>query len=211
MDRIQVPRGLIQDQTLGDKRVLVFAAILFSGWRGGGIDTLVTYAGYCTDRHVGKARSVVSDLVRIIEESGFLTDDTHGNGYGVVERAEFDAIVRARGNGVNHAHLLLLLAHIRLNMIKVHGFPEYYSDLLKRISVKTGLSARSVSKGITALERIGIIHGEELPRYKDGLGNWHSNTRVFVNMRRPYNRVCAYDWMDEVRKARMIVLGSQTG
>ena len=59
------------------------------------------------------------------------------------------------------------------------------------------------------LEELSIIHSEELPRYKDKNNNWHSNVKVFVNMKPLINNDTNYDWRNEVAIAIDNIICSQ--
>ena len=218
MDLVQVPRNLILDQAIGDKRVLVYLAIRFIDWPTS-FENLILYSGYCADRHAGKAGTDMIDTFYDMELKGYYSG--HGkdiqfpgieHGYGLISHSEFQNIIRARkerrfGKTINQAHLFLLLAYIRCNIHKKAGCPQYYSDLLNRISENIGLSVRSISNGLRYLQMLGIIHSEELPRYTDEQGHWHSNVRIFVNMSNPYDP--AYDWKRELDDGKSIILSSQ--
>lgn len=219
---ITIPRSLILDRGLGDKRVIVYSSILFSGWPGDRVEDLVHYSRYSTCRDKsGVLNQYKSIIDQLVSKDYFFYDDRGivyikpNDSFGIIYYSEFQRILREReksqktGCRMNHAHLLLLLAHIRLNMIHKAGVPEMYSNLLVRISKSTGLSVRSISAGLKILEELNIIHNEELPRYKDEEGHWHSNVRIFVNMEPGWISDAQRDWQGEARRGISYILTSQ--
>ena len=223
MEFVQVPRNLIEDQAIGDKRVLVYLSISFSKWTGCKVDELTTFCGYSADnRHSGSAGQQIRNIVAQLISRGYLTSHanqmrftTFNDCFGAIYYDEFDKIMRTTkstrvgDHRVNHAHLLLLLSCIRCYMIHTTGAPQIYSNLLKRISEHIGISVRSISNCIRALEDLEIIHSEELPRYKDSNGNWHSNVRIFVNRQSRYNPNHTYDWQQETKRGINMILANQ--
>ena len=216
---VMIPNSLIQNRELGDKRVVVHNSIFFSGWSGDDIDELVLYAKYSLSRERGKVLDQFKELVSQLVQDGYYTRGMvyikPKEGFGIIHYSEFQRIMqkreqeRQRGNRINHAHLLLLLAHIRMCMFRQPGLPEVYSNLLKRISESTGLSVRSISSGLKILEELNIIHNEELPRYKDDAGHWHSNVRLFVNMELDGASDVIYNWQHELSRAIRYIMSLQ--
>lgn len=217
-----VPQSLIHDRELGDKRVIVFSAILFSGWNGNAIEDLVRYSGYSVCRDRAGVLQQYKLLVKQFIDRGYFKYDDQGivyikpqESFGIVYYNEFQRIMHRRdisskvGKRMNHAHLLLVLAHIRLHMIHQTGCPEIYSNLLSRISDSTDLSVRSISSGLKILEELHIIHNEELPRYTDEEGRWHSNVRIFANMEFAGQPGMQRDWQNEIRRGITYILASQ--
>ena len=213
---IKIPRSLIHNLSLGDKRVVAYASIIASDWSGLDYESLVNYSLYSGFRGKDGIINQYKELVRNFFEVGYFKK-TDGDiiyidskeQFGIIYYSEFQKILQLRSeskdNGcrLNHAHILLLLSYLRLYMNYQSGKPVYYSNLLIRISENIGLSVRSISSCLKVLEELKIIHNEELPRYKDDDGGWHSNVRIFVNMKRFGN--ISYDWRREVqRSARQI-------
>ena len=212
---IMIPYSLIQDQAMGSKRIIVYSSILFSGWTGKNFEELVRYSHYSTCRDksgtLNQFRGVVSQLIEenyLSNKGGGIVYIKRDESFGIIYYSEFQRIMQEReyqlkhGKRINHANLLLLLSHIRLNMIN----REYYSNLLIRISESIGLSVRSISSGLKILEKLNIIHNEELPRYKDNDGRWHSNVRIFVNMECQGSSDVLYDWQPEVSNGIRCIL-----
>lgn len=139
------------------------------------------------------------------------------NSFGIIYEFEYRRIfdyriaAKKESKRVNHSHLLLLLSYIRLNMIKQPGKPVMHFSMIRTISQNIGISTRSIAVALRILEELSIIHSEELPRYKDKNGNWHSNVRIFVNMEQ-----CSlvatnnnYDWQEETVRGINEILRNQ--
>lgn len=213
---IKIPYSLIYNRAMGDKRVLAYSSIIFSRWAGDNIENLVQYSGFCARRDSGGVLQQYKVLTQELIENNYfkisnsgLMHITKDERYGIIYFSEFKLILHSRerevaggGRRINHSHLLLLLAHIRLCMIRKHGLPQFYSNLLIRISESIGLSVRTISKCLKILEELNIIHSEELPRYKDNKGCWHSNVKIFVNM-------ASHNWQAETSRGIRYILASQ--
>lgn len=213
---IKVPRSLIHNISLCEKRVVAFVSIIVSDWSGKDYESLARYSLYSGFRGKDGVINQYKELVRSFIDAGYFAESDGGiiyidqeEQFGLIYYSEFQRILQLRtecmadGRKLNHAHVLLLLSYIRLYMNYQKGKPVYYSNLLIRISENTGLSVRSISSCLKVLEELDIIHNEELPRYKDGNGGWHSNVRIFVNMK--LFGTISYDWRREViRIARQI-------
>lgn len=217
MEFVKVPRSLIYNIELGDKRVIAYLSILFSGWNGKKVSDLAAYSLYSSFRGTGGVISNFKMLVSEYLSSNILAKTDKGifitqpcEQFGIIYYSEFEKILAYRkeciqeGKRINHAHLLLLLAYVRLHMIHMQGQPCFYSNLLVRISESTGLSVRSISACLSILEQLEIIHSEELARYQTKDGAWHSNVRIMVNMKNQGN--IKYDWESETQRAAFIVL-----
>lgn len=219
---ITIPWSLIQNQDLGDKRIIAYSSILFSGWAGDSLEDLLSYSRYSACRDKSGVRNQYKLLVDQLVLNRYFSYGDRGMVYiksdepfGIIYRSEFDRIIQERdrsrsgGKRMNHAHLLLLLAYIRLRQTHRPGMPEIYSDLLTRISDCIGLSVRSISTGLKILEQLNIIYNEELPRYLDEEGHWHSNVRIFVNMELNGRSDVKRDWQEEVYRGITQILASQ--
>lgn len=219
---ITIPRSLILNNGLGDKRVVIYSAILFSGWSGDSVEELVQYSRYSTCRDKSGVLNQFKSTIEQLVSAGYFSYNDRGivyikpsDSFGILYYSEFKRILLERdrsqkdGKRMNHAHLLLLLAYIRLSMIHKPGVPEFCSNLLARISGSTGLSVRSISAGLKTLEQLNIIHSEELPRYKDEEGHWHANVRLFVNMEYRGKSDVQHDWQSEVNRGITYILARQ--
>lgn len=217
---IKIPRSLIHNKEIGDKRIIAFASIIFSDWSGSDYESLARFSLYSGFRGKDGIISQYKELVLYFINVGYFNKSdgdmiyiNHDEQFGIIYYNEFRKILKLRseykkqGNRLNHANVLLLLAYIRLYMNHGRGKPEYYSNLLIRISENTGLSVRSISSSLKVLEQLGIIHNEELPRYKGDDGSWHSNVRIFVNMRQ--HGTISYDWQQEVSRGIWHIKASQ--
>ena len=217
---IKIPQSLIHNLSLNKKRVIAFAAIIASNWSGTDYKSLVEYSLYSGFRGKRGVINQFKELVGSFFDVGYFAKSDGGIVYinqeeqfGIIYDSEFQKILQLRAeyklNGcrLNHAYVLLLLAHIRLYMNYQKGKPVYYSNLLVRISKNTGLSVRSISSCLKVLEELDIIHNEELPRYKDNNGGWHSNVRIFVNMKL-YGTI-SYDWHREILRSIRLLRTNQ--
>lgn len=206
---IKVPRSLIHNLSLNEKRVVAFASIIASDWSGADYESLTKYSLYSGFRGKDGVINQYKELVRNFLDAGYFTESDggiiyidHEEQFGIIYYNEFQRILQLRteykenGHRLNHANILLLLSYIRLYMNYQKGKPVYYSNLLIRISKNIGLSVRSISSCLKVLEELCIIHNEELPRYKDNNGSWHSNVRIFVNMK--LFGTISYNWQHEV-------------
>lgn len=219
---IIIPRSIIHNKSIGDKRILIYSSIFFSGWSGKNFNELVQYSHYSACRDKGSVLNQYKNVVSHLMDNNYLSVGYGGmvynkkeEGFGIIYYSEFQRIMQERqhslsqGKRINHAHLLLLLAHIRLCMIHKSKTPEIYSNLLIRISESIGLSVRSISSCLKTLEKLNIIHNEELPRYKDDDGYWHSNVRIFVNMELRGKPDINYDWCQEVVAGVQYIIANQ--
>ena len=216
---IMIPRSLIYNCELSEKRVLAYSSILFSGWDGKNIEELVKYSRFSTRRDSGSILYQYRELIyQFIKNQYFENKNSiircirQSDCFGIIYYNEFQKILQARDDGIqngrriNHSNVLLLLAHIRLCMIRQPNTPLFYSNLLNRISNSVGISVRNITKSLKVLEELNIIHNEELPRYKDSNGHWHSNVRIFVNME---TEDCNYNWQEEVACGIRWIMSSQ--
>lgn len=231
MDFIKVPRSLIYDKELGDKRIIAYSSILFHNWDSKKCDVqeLVLYFDYSISRKSTDVDLQFLDLYKRFNTIGYINihnliektftffveppKDSFGIIYNfeIAEILDYRKKMRKNGYRINHAHLLLLLSYIRLNMQKQPDKPVMHFSLLKTISKNIGLSVRSITSALKILEELDIIHSEELPRYKDSNGNWHSNVKVFVNMGvniLSHNNT-GYDWQIETEYAIKSIIASQ--
>lgn len=232
MEFVKIPRSLIYDKKLGDKRILAYTSILFHNWESKKCDVqeLSLYCGYTLSRKSSDVDLQLLELFKQLSSSRYIAihnlvgktftffADSPKKSFGIIYSSEFAKILEYRksekenGRRINQAHLLLLLSYIRLNMQKIKNKPVMHFSLLKTISENINLSVRSITSALKILEELQIIHSEELPRYKDMNGNWHSNVKVFVNM-----KYCSffettntnYDWQIETERSIQSIISSQ--
>lgn len=231
MKFIKIPRSLIYDKELGDKRIVVYSSILFTCWdsKKCDINKLIDDCCYVRGRVYGGMEHQFEEMIACFNKKKYisinksLSDsfsfniESPKNSFGIIYEFEyrriFDYRIAAKKDSkrINHAHLLLLLSYIRLNMEKQPGKPVMHFSMIGTISKNIGISVRSITVTLRILEELSIIHSEELPRYKDKNGNWHSNVRIFVNMEQ-----CSliatnsnYDWQEETIRGINNILHSQ--
>ena len=215
MELIQVPRSLIENTAMDPMRVHAYIAMTLFGCDG---DNLIQFCGYsASNRHAGSAANRIRALSKSLIELGYMGESQDqslvGKGFGSIHPEEFDSICNLKhitSNAVryNPSYVLLVLACIRCNMRRGKAMPQYYSNLLCRIADHIGISARAVSSSVRALEELDIIHCEELPRYKDGNGQWHSNVRIFVNRHGRLNAGTTYSWQKETERSIKMILAN---
>ena len=133
MEIIRIPRSLILNTDLGDKRIIVFAAIRFSKWSGTDIAQLIRYCGYGTDRTRGGTTDQIKSLVKNLFSDGYLSPEVTSNQrdfFALITLAEFQKILTYReqrtayGKRINHAHILccwLMSAAICFGIAKCQG------------------------------------------------------------------------------------------
>lgn len=208
---LKIPSSLIRNIELGEKRVIAYCSIILSNWSGVNYEELTTYSLYSSFRGKDGIVNQYKQLVSHFFSAGYFEKVDKGifnidkdEQFSIVYISEIQKIFNLRksskqqGLRLNHANVLLLLSYIRLYMNHGKGKPEYHSNLLVRISQQIGLSVRSISSSLKILKELEIIHNQELPRYKSKDGNWHSNVRIFVNMKK-YGTM-SYDYQQEVIK-----------
>jgi hypothetical protein len=110
---------------------------------------------------------------------------------------------------MNTAFLLLTLSYIRTNMLRRQdGYigdksskPEFCYRMYIDIEKDIGLSGRYISRSVKILNELDILVSQELPRYQDDDGNWHTEVTMFVNKYRyKRNRIDKeYDYQQELQ------------
>lgn len=196
---LRVPSSVTTNQELGEKRILVYTSSMFLSWTSA--EELAQQCGFFPDRHNRGTGKQFSDCLTQLQNLGYIRRGNFGayqmevnEGFGIITFDEFAKILEYRANAsgrINHAHMFLLLAHVRQFMHKQR--PRYYSNLFKRISTELGISQRAVSIAAKNLETAGILHCEELPRYKTN-NQWHTNVHIFVDLKGSND----YDWHIEM-------------
>lgn len=212
---IMIPQSLICNHDLGEKRVLVYSSIFFSGWNGDKISDLVSFSAYSVNRGKGKVLKQFDLLVSHLISNNYYSPDMvyirQPERFCKIYHSEFQRIIKLRKDGlvngkrINHANIILLLAYIRLHMIHDPHLPEMYSDLISRLSKQVEMSPRSVSSALDLLQELHIIYNEQLPRYQDSSGGWHSNVTVFVNMEHTGKHCDEYDYRKEIDRGKEIL------
>ncbi len=191
MDYIKIPRRLIYDKELDGKRIVVYSSILFTCWSSKkcNINRLIDDCCYTRKRMPNGIEHQFKEMITCFDEKGYISVDVNlsgdfsfqiespKNSFGIVYGFEYRRILGYRiaakkdSKRINHAHLLLLLSYIRLNMDKRPGKPTMHSSMLSTISKNIGISVRSITSALRILEELSIIHSGELPRYRDKNGN----------------------------------------
>lgn len=228
MEYIRIPRSLIYNKELGDKRVLSYSSLLFHCWdeKRCDIPELLSFCGFSDNRHSYAVSSEFAELFQKFDLAKYINIKSKTKNYftffseppkrsfGIIYKNEFAQILEYRKIQkenrvrINHSHLVLILSYIRLNMERQPGKPVIHFSMLKTIAENVGISPRSVTTAINILESLSIIHHEPLPRYRDEDGNWHTNIKIFVNIGN-VNNVTGYDWQQETQRAINYLLASQ--
>lgn len=170
---------------------------------------LIDYSGYVARRSnrsiINKYRAIVIELA----EDGYLSnsnlaDGNSDSGTGgliynrknqqcaIIWHSEFNELVYKRkretdanaDNKTNVATALLLLAHTRVISFSHHKDKvKYYYNYINIVCERLGLSYYGCSSARGVLKALGILHSEELPRFTDADGKWHSNVTLFIDMK----------------------------
>lgn len=218
---LMIPRSIIDNRQLGDKRAIIYSSIFFSGLHPSQTKELVKYSRFSTCRDKTGVMYQYKTVIESLYSIGLLDDDRDGfyikpdKGFGAIYADEFQRIISERDRlalsrkRINHANIILLLVYIRSRMIRSAGVPEFYSDLLSRMAENTGISVRSISACLDALENLNIIHHEELPRYQSKDGIWHANVKIFVNMESHEQSNSPLDWKAETERGIKYIMARQ--
>lgn len=218
---LMIPRSIIDNQQLGNKRAIIYSSIFFSGFHPSQIKELVEYSRFSTCRDKTGVMYQYKTVIDNLYSLGFLGNDRDGfyikpnNGFGAIYADEFQRIISERDRlalskkRINHANIILVLVYVRSRMIRSAGVPEFYSDLLSRMSENTGISVRSISACLETLEYLKIIHHEELPRYQSKDGIWHANVKIFVNMESHGQSNSPLDWKSETERGIKYIMDRQ--
>lgn len=207
---VRIPKELICDTSIDEKRVMVYSAAIFLRWsQQRNISDLVNFCGLVPRPGEGKINFQMRDILRQLIERGYLLEDyshTELHGFGIIHFDEFTKVAdlkRKRGSRFAHARCLLLLAYIRQKMIKRTDEPEYLSTLISKIAYDIGIEPRRIPECTNVLMELGILHCEELSRYSDS-GNWHTNVRIYVDRTRQND--ASYNYIKEMALAKEKVL-----
>lgn len=121
------------------------------------------------------------------------------NNFGMVFDFEIDKIIEYSkehrlhmDRRITHATLLLILAYIRCNIrsrpkesydtqSEIERCPEVFYRMYTDIAKDLGLQERVVSNSIHILCDLQIIAKQEMPRFQDKNGAWHTDATMFVN------------------------------
>lgn len=192
-DWVTVPKSIIEQNSLGNKRVLVYAAILFTNQYPINPLKLTKDLSLSTTRNPGGSYQQVKAISSLLVSEAYIANTDRGmvyikkhEPYSRIYKAEFERLLSYRkeqlssGNRINHSDALLVLAFIRMSMVHDVGHPSFYSDQLSRIGSSIGLSTRRVSTAVSLLEELKILSKRTTPSYTDRNGSWHSGVTIFV-------------------------------
>lgn len=197
MDFVRVPKRLITDSHLSDKRVLLYASLLFETYRtkSCNMSDLTSIVGYSLDRHkngaIQQLRKTAKRMNGIYLNAEWLDNNSFTyrlipyRYYGIIYEWEYKAILDLRKNTTrtpkpNHAVILLVLSWVRSNMDSRTGHPKTCYAFLKTIKEETGLTVRAISNALTVLEQLEILHTEEPPHFLLS-AEWRTAVKIFAN------------------------------
>lgn len=227
----KVPREIIYDQMLGDKRILFFLQLYFSVTRSGDLTVItnecVSSMGFKPNTQKGRINDEFRNFVNLLMHLGYIKIIRKNKNYtkyqplylmeeqipfAIIRYDEFQKIIN---NAPNKSAILLLLSFVRLNSYKRRSIkdshPEIFFGYLSEIAEKLGMSIRSVSASLKNLSSLGIIYGEEQKRFQDKYGNWHSGVYIFIDKKRYKNdkEDKMYDWQSEFERASKWLMHEQ--
>lgn len=226
----KIPRELIYNKDLGDKRVMFYLYVYFSVSRSGELCIITNEAirsmGFRPDLHKGKINDEFTSFLLSLEQWGYIKviqrrrwytrylalSKMEGSPFGLVRYNEYQRIIKSKGN---RAAAFLILSFIRLNTYRriseSDTRPEIYFCHMHELSEKTGLPRRTVSYALKQLSAMCILHGEEQKRYLDKYGNWHSGVYLFIDKEKYINGSIdqSYNWHDEFESASMWLADEQ--
>lgn len=88
-------------------------------------------------------------------------------------------------------------------------FPDVYDGYQTDIANELGISQKSVSKAIEALNEIGLIYHEELPRTQVN-GNWYTSATLFCNFYKREGKMLLAEgkryYMEEIKNKKKKLL-----
>lgn len=136
------------------------------------------------------------------------------NGYGLIYDFEINKIreYHSTYKTMTKSILLLVLSYLRLKLwIRKNGKiaytknyekdkPEICHKQIIEISNDLGISSKLISRAIYILEEFGIIVTKSMPRFKDEIGNWHTDDTIFANR---YKFVIYFDIESQTRTIKL--------
>lgn len=202
------------------------------------IKDILDWLGHVRDRHKNGIEEKLTDLILELEKVGYLKlhSKIHydkfckatlsydlfypENKFAIIYFNELEKIIEFKNyvkdnSRMTSSILLLVLSFIRLRMLKrgefqkVQDKPEIHYNRYKTIAHFLGLTDRQISNAIKILNQLDILYSEELPRYKDSKGNWHSNFFIFADKYKYKNNqpIKDYDYKEELKYGKKLVNG----
>lgn len=213
MNIVKIPRELIYNKSLADKRVAIYSyCTLNSGISNScytSCSTIISWCGMKMDRHSGSTNDKFSETLKLMQDSGYISNfsqDTFKNAYTIIEmminrdkffptskfavitQEEIDLIRKTKisTRRTNKPTILLVLAYIRINMIKrskedtIETQPQCFYRYINTIEEELGISRSTISSSLDILQSMNIIKFKQLPKFKVA-GKWKNNVTLFVN------------------------------
>ena len=214
----KVPRKITYSKDLGEKRVLFYLYTYFAVSRSRELIIITNEAvksiGYRPNTHKGKINDEFTSFMSWLVDQGYIKVVRKQKGYvkyralskmdeapfGIIRLDEYQKIIGSTGN---KAATLLLLACIRQNTYKrtdkTDDRPEVCFCHLSELHNKLDLSPRTTSASMNTLSSVGLIHSDEIRRYRDKYGNWHSGVYLFIDKVKYNNEEPdqSYNWRKE--------------
>lgn len=216
----KIPSSIINNADLGEKRALFYLSLYFSIQRSGEIIVMpneqIQSIGYKPNPHKGRINDEFNGFLSMMEKENYIqliSKFKLYSKYRSLQRMDnsipfasirYNELQEIISNDSNKAAVSLLLAYLRLNIYKRQtndgNDHEIYFCHLNDLADAVGIRHRIISSYISVLDDLNIIHGEELPRYQDNFGNWHSGLYMFVNKNKYIGDATdrQYDWKVEL-------------
>lgn len=207
---MKIPRDIIYEKDVGEKRVLCFLYFLQNITYGGDIfyscDHLIKWCGYRPNsrkrnKNEKSTNDTFSDFIYWLYQNFYISDfnvkDFYGNNlicciankdlflnpykFGII----YDFEINKMKNNKSRDLLLLVLSYLRLNTWNnktgEHLRPEIVHRQYSKISEDTGISVYRIKKSIQQLCDMGILKAANTPRFRDQDGAWHTEDMIIVN------------------------------
>lgn len=200
------------------------------------IKDILDWLGHVRDRHKNGIEDKLNNLILELERCEYFKLDTKtsydkfckatlsyekfypDNKFAIIYIGDLEKIIEFKNYvkdtyRISSSILLLVLSFIRLRMLKrseyqtVKDKPEAFYHTFKNMGKTLDLTERQISNAVKLLNQLDIIYSEELPRYQDAKGQWHSNYTIFVDKYKYKNGqlVKDYDYKDELKYGKDFV------
>ena len=200
---ILIPNEIIENEKLGVHRNYLYAYLYicrgYDGISRFSFKDIFTFAGYKDFKAVGSAKEKIREsLDKFIEHGIFepITGNVYGNkfisgilklnytnaeSYVMINLDILNKIMRHRERKVRYTLLnfyFYLLSKMR--PLDEKGYNMGFYSYLGMLEQVFHMDFRQVKTYIDKLEYMRLMKTKALPRYRDVLGCWHTNMRLFV-------------------------------
>ncbi len=215
---MKIPREIIYEKDMDEKRVLCFLYFLQNITYGGDIsyscDHLIKWCGYKPNsrkrnKNDKSINNSFSDFIYWLYQNFYISDFNSKNFYGnnfINCMANEDLFIRPYKFGIIYDFelmqteniksrdlILLVLSYLRLNVWNNKTDEQLRPEIVHRqytkISEDIGISVYRIKKSIQTLCDIGILKTANVPRFRDQSGAWHTEDMIIANVYR-------YHWDD---------------